>query len=203
ESEEKYRTLVEAETTGILIVGEDGLIRYANPAARQLLGRDEAEVIGAPIDKFLTDVHGGDEVELIHSGGGVRIAEKRVAAVNWDGQACSLVLLHDITQRKEDEIRLNRLNRTYKVQRECSSALVNAQSEQELLDSICRNLVEVGEYRFAWIGFVAADSSVTPAASAGYGAGYLSLVKVETSAESVHGRGPVGLAIRTGVPCVS
>lgn len=203
ESEEKYRTLVEAETAGILIVGEDGLIRYANPAARQLLGRDETEVIGVPIGRFLTDVHGGDEVELIHSSGGVRIAEKRVAAIQWDGQACSLVLLHDITQRKEDEIRLNRLNRTYKVQRECNSAVVNAQSEQELLDSICRNLVEVGEYRFAWIGLVAPDSSVMPAAWAGHEAGYLSLARVKISEESVHGRGPVGTAIRTGMPYVS
>jgi hypothetical protein len=47
---------------------------------------------------------------------------------------------------------LNRLNRRLRTLSECNSALFQAESEQELLQSICDILVAGGEFRLAWIG---------------------------------------------------
>ncbi len=43
---ERYRHLVEAETAGVVVVDGSRVVRYANPAAGQLLGRTPEELVG-------------------------------------------------------------------------------------------------------------------------------------------------------------
>ena len=81
----------------------------------------------------------------------------------------------------------------------CNQTLVRATDEAALLSDICRIAVEVGGYRLAWIGFAEQDEakSVRPIACAGSGSEALKNWPF-TWAEGLHGRGPTGLAIRTG-----
>ncbi|HXF67692.1 MAG TPA: PAS domain S-box protein [Burkholderiales bacterium] len=81
----------------------------------------------------------------------------------------------DITAAKLAEERLQRVNRARRVLAECSHALVYATSERELLQAMCRIVVESGGYVQAWIGLAQDDErkSVLPAASAGFEEGYL------------------------------
>ncbi len=65
----------------------------------------------------------------------------------------------DITERKQTEVRLKRLNRTYAVVSACNQAVVQAEDETLLLDTFCRNLVEVGGYGLAWVGYLSPDDS--------------------------------------------
>jgi len=77
-----------------------------------------------------------------------------------------------------------------------------AESEQELLQSICEILVAGGEVRLAWIGYCEddAEKTVRPVAQAGSGLDYLE--RVETSwGERETGQGPAGIAARTGKAC--
>jgi signal transduction histidine kinase/putative methionine-R-sulfoxide reductase with GAF domain len=87
--------------------------------------------------------------------------------------------------------------------RQCNRVLVRAADEAELLQSVCRLIVEMAGYCLAWVGFAAKDDrqSVVPAGQAGFEKGYLEIVNV-TWADSPRGRGPVGTAIRTGKACV-
>lgn len=111
--------------------------------------------------------------------------------------------LRDITEHRRNEARLYRLNRTLTVLSECNQALVRAEDEVKLLDDFCRHLVEIGGFRFAWVGYLEDEArSVRPVAYAGYEAGYLDTVKI-TWAETERGRGPTGIAIRTGEPVVT
>ena len=47
---------------------------------------------------------------------------------------------------------LERVNRALRVLSRCNQALVRAVDEDELLHSVCRTIVEVGEYKLAWVG---------------------------------------------------
>jgi two-component system cell cycle sensor histidine kinase/response regulator CckA len=105
----------------------------------------------------------------------------------------------DITEEKRAEAELRRMNRALKTLSQCNQAMARAGAEAELLDEICRIIVEVGEYRFAWMGFAQddAEKTIRPVARAGHEEGYLSQVKF-TWSDSESGRGPAGAAVRTG-----
>ena len=105
-------------------------------------------------------------------------------------------------QREAYEEILGRLNRRLRALYRCTSAFFQAESEQELLQSICDILVAGGEVRLAWIGYCEddAEKTVRPVAQAGSGLDYLE--RVETSwGERETGQGPAGIAARTGKAC--
>src|SRR5712692_7883912 len=105
-------------------------------------------------------------------------------------------------QREAYEDMLGRLNRRLRALYQCTSALVQAESEQALLQSICEILVAGGEIRLAWVGYCEddAEKTVRPVAQAGYGVEYLERLKTSWGEMEI-GRGPVGIAARTGNPC--
>ena len=106
----------------------------------------------------------------------------------------------DITARRRAEEKLAVVDRALKTTSACNRALVRATNERDLLKKICRAIVEEGGYRMVWIGFPETDEkkSMRVVASAGYEKGYLQQVKINWSAGDERGRGPSGLAFRTG-----
>jgi|GEM_PF-965452 PAS domain S-box-containing protein len=106
-------------------------------------------------------------------------------------------------ERKRAEDDLWRLNRALRTLSECNLAMVRATTEEELLQKVCRILVDQGGYRMAWVGYAERDETKTvrPVAIAGVEEGYLASVKI-TWADDEFGRGPTGTAIRTRVPYV-
>src|SRR5262247_4878985 len=101
--------------------------------------------------------------------------------------------LLDITERKQTEDNLARLNRTLQTLYQCNQALVHATAEYELLQAVCRILVEVGGLRMAWVGYreFNAEKTVRPVAQAGYEQGYVESVKA-TWSNTERGQGPIG-----------
>ena len=77
------------------------------------------------------------------------------------------VIIHDLSDRQEIEEELCLLNRSLRTIWECSQAMVRASAESELLDEICRIIVEIGKYPLAWIGVPETDTTVTPISCAG------------------------------------
>jgi signal transduction histidine kinase len=77
-------------------------------------------------------------------------------------------------------------------------AQVRASDEQQLVEDVCRIVVEVGGYRLCWVGMAEDDPerSVRPVARWGHDDGYVDGASV-TWADDERGRGPVGTAIRT------
>jgi len=80
---------------------------------------------------------------------------------------------------------------------------VRATDESELLQSVCRLIVESGGYRMVWVGFAEQDEakSVRPVAQAGFDDGYVEALKL-TWADTERGRGPTGITIRTRQPMI-
>jgi len=112
-------------------------------------------------------------------------------------------ILKDDAKTKQTNRELRDLTRALRTLSECNQALVRAPEEAALLADICRILVEHGGYRMAWIGFALQDDAKTvqPMAQAGCAQGYLETAQI-TWADTERGRGPTGIAIRTGQPAV-
>ncbi|HEY6837930.1 MAG TPA: GAF domain-containing protein, partial [Geobacteraceae bacterium] len=107
----------------------------------------------------------------------------------------------DMKQRKEALTRLNRSLRAYS---ECHQALIRAHDEVQLMQEVCRTIVEAGGYRVAWVGLAENDEgmSIRPVVQWGDEKGYVKNLRVSW-ANIDRGRGPTGVAIRSGQPVVA
>lgn len=108
-------------------------------------------------------------------------------------------VVHDISERKRAEHALNRLNRELRAISNCNQVLMRAEDEQTLLNEVCHIVCKDAGYRLAWVGFAQEDAAKTvrPMAWAGTDDGFLQRADI-TWADTDHGRGPTGSAIRTG-----
>lgn len=111
----------------------------------------------------------------------------------------SIGTVHDITESREAEMSLERLNRALKTLSSCNRELVHGIEETQLLRSMCRVIVGGGGYRMAWVGYAQQDAekSIRPVAQAGFGEGYLESVGF-TWADTGIGQRPAGKAMRSG-----
>ncbi len=107
--------------------------------------------------------------------------------------------VHDITGRKQAELKVQRLNRYLRAISDANQVIVRATDETDLLTRVCQCIVETAGYRFAWVGFAESDppKMVSPAASYGFDDGYLETTII-TWADDEHGHGPTGMAVRNG-----
>jgi PAS domain S-box-containing protein len=184
-----------------------------DPAIGSLSRQDFIEHVVHPDDReYATQrynevVHDGKpydlECRVVRPDGCLRFVQSLGEAIQGpDGTVVRLVgALLDITERKQSEDNLARLNRTLQTLYQCNQALVHATDEYELLQAACRILVEVGGLRMAWVGYreVDLEKSIRPVAQAGYNEGYVESVKA-TWEDTERGHGPTGTAIRTGKP---
>lgn len=144
-------------------------------------------------------------------------------------RAISMVgVISDITERKnfEEELRKSRdeleikvkertselqlktdelwhSNRALRTISACNQVMIHSQTEEELVKEICSVIVKESGYKMAWIGLAENDKNKTvrPVAFSGFEEGYLEKAKI-TWADTERGRGPTGIAIRTGQPTI-
>jgi len=109
-------------------------------------------------------------------------------------------LTHDITARKKAEETQRHLNRELRAISKCNETLLRAVDEQTLLNDICHIVCDEVGYRMAWVGYAEHDNAKTvrPVAWAGSENGYLTNVDTSWADDTERGRGPVGIAIRSG-----
>jgi len=132
--------------------------------------------------------------------GAVIDMEISVGGIHFNGVAARQVLGSDVTQRLRMERELTRVGRAQRLLSACNETIVRAKSRADLLQAICRIAVDIGGYRMGWVGMACddADKTVQPVAHAGYNEGYLQALRLSWSADSPAGRGPAGVAIRSG-----
>ncbi len=108
--------------------------------------------------------------------------------------------LSDLTESKQAELELTRLNRALRMLSACNESLIRATNEMQLLTEICRITVEIGGYRMAWVGYAQDDAahSIKPMGHAGAHSNYISNIKASWSEADPKGRGPAGKTIRSG-----
>lgn len=113
------------------------------------------------------------------------------------------LLIREIQARIRAESSLQRANRTLKTLSESRQVLAKAVNESELLQEICRILVEDGRYRMAWVGLAEPDQnkSLRPLAHYGMDGDYLdSIIPIRINDEQKPS--PFWEAMSTGQPCI-
>jgi putative nucleotidyltransferase with HDIG domain len=100
---------------------------------------------------------------------------------------------------KRDRLVHKSLNRAFDTLREGNLALVRSHTETALLNKMCRVIVDLGGYPFAWIGFPENGryKKVHPVVYAGDENGYLSSIEL-TWSQIKRSKDPAGTAIQTG-----
>lgn len=205
----------------LLVLDAEGRIERINRMGCRLLGYREDELLGRSwFDGFLPEASNEDAREVFRQivAGNAELTEFHENAILPRDGVERLIAWHnrpltddsgkiigtlssgeDITERKQAELALQRALRAQQTLSACNSILVHADHEQRLLVDMCRNVVEQGGYRLAWIGFVAHDAakSVRPMASAGHDNGFVDALLL-TWADTERGQGPTGRAIRGG-----
>jgi hypothetical protein len=73
---------------------------------------------------------------------------------------------------------------------ECNQALVNASNEVDLMQTICRIVVEEGGYKMSWVGYAERDAekTVRSVANFGFDDGYFERARI-VWADVERGRG--------------
>ena len=108
--ERRLRKLINENADAILIVDDEGIVKFLNLAAESLFGRRFEEMIG---DQFGFPLTAGEttELDLVGGSGEPRVAEMRVVEIEWKGDKAYLASIRDITQRKHMEESLRKANK--------------------------------------------------------------------------------------------
>jgi len=111
------------------------------------------------------------------------------------------VFFTEITERKRAESKIKRLSQLYAALSQCNQAIVRATSETELFPQICRDTVEFGGMKMAWIGMIDEDSKmIRPVASFGAGTEYLNSINISLDPDSSSAGGPTFTSIHDDRP---
>ncbi len=107
-AEARLRKMVEATAAPLLLVDPGGTIVFANPAAAFLFGRPAAALQGSPLGLPVNEARPA-EVQIPQPDGTRRPAEMQFAAAELEGRDVLVVSLHDLTERKRYESRIEHL----------------------------------------------------------------------------------------------
>jgi PAS domain S-box-containing protein len=224
DSEEKLRTISSTAQDAIVMSDNDGRIEFWNPSAVRLFGHTAEEAIGKPLhelivperlretsksgfDRFKVTGQGpviGKTVELpsLRKDGIEFIAEHSISAAKQKGKWHAVALVRDITERKRSEQALHRSNRALRTLSAGNEILIHARDEPKLLQDMCRMMVELGGFRFAWIVYAARDGASEQRIAAHFGITERESEAVIAAWANTEYR-PTGDAIRTGQPQIA
>ncbi len=217
-SEEHYRVLFGDNPQPVWVYDYETLaILAANGAAIRLFGYTEAELLKMTLADLVPEEDHEQFAQVIESVRvgrplhGVHNRNRRkdgslvqlsVAGqtISLDGRKARIVQGVDITEQLRTERELSRVSRAQALLSACNESQVRATSEAALLENICRITVEKGGYAAAWVGFARDDVERTVEVMARWGeqTDVLSQVRVSWDENSPYGKGPSGLAIRSG-----
>jgi signal transduction histidine kinase/ActR/RegA family two-component response regulator len=127
------RNLIEKHPDGVVVVRDNGVICYVNPAAEALLGRPACALVGALFGRPLVPGE-TTEVDLFvprDRGTPGRVAELRAVEIAWEGVPAVLASLRDVTEQK-------RADRALRFLADASTELAGSLDSQTIVASVAR-----------------------------------------------------------------
>ena len=215
DAEKAYDVIAKNSTDIILHTDKVGLIEWISPSVQSILGLKSSQLIGTSATElfFRADIARlrawGDFVRA-----GDRLANIEVMIRRADGQF-QWMRMNAQPYRRDDAaisgtlISLSNIHSEVAIRRALNTLssgtrnLIRAESDDELLHSMCEAALADGGYEFAWYGLKKTDDSqkVEPICVTEQHRDYLAAIRISWAEEDI-GRGPVGRAIRTGLPVI-
>jgi len=180
---DRYRILFDLAPLCVHEIDADGRLIAMNPAGLAMMGvasedairgRDYLTLVGRSdrdrVRRLMANAFAGQacafefcaaaSVALARAQGAPATARPRhftscfIPSPGAHGHIDRLIgISQDISPHPEAEAELRRLNRAHAVLARCNRSLARAMGERGLLNAFCTNLVEVGGYCFAWVGY--------------------------------------------------
>jgi putative nucleotidyltransferase with HDIG domain len=104
-SEINFRNMIYSNADGILILDENSIVKFMNPAAESIFGTRAEHFIGQTFEHLIIPEK-PTELDITIGDGKSMVAEMRVMETEWEGQKVYLASLRDITDRKRMQQRL-------------------------------------------------------------------------------------------------
>ena len=101
-SRQRFNAIIETTCDGILILDPKGKVLYSNPSAEALLHSPGQALTGTELGMPVLEGE-TTEIEMVRPTKGLGHFQMRVQKTSWCGQEARLVVLTDITGRKETE----------------------------------------------------------------------------------------------------
>ena len=137
-AERNFRSVVELNRSGILVLDQRGTICFSNESAQILLDRGRDELIGMPFG--VPSGHLRAEMAVRRKDGSRGTAEMSATETEWEGAPASLVMLHDVTELKEAEA-----NARFLALHDMLTGLPNRRLFQERLERALERSLRSGE----------------------------------------------------------
>ena len=96
--EAQYRSALDNSADGNIVVNNQGIVLYTNPAAQEMFGHQHGELKGQPFPIILHPER-VDEIKFETPDGEERFAEVRTVKTAWEDRSALLATFRDITQR--------------------------------------------------------------------------------------------------------
>ncbi|HYL87594.1 MAG TPA: EAL domain-containing protein [Burkholderiales bacterium] len=223
ESDRRFRDMLGKVELVSLMLDSEARITYCNDYLLRLTGWRREEVQGK--DWFKTFIPPEEDLKQLfsdliadlpsawHHENEIltRVGERRL--IRWhnsvlrsaDGKVVGTASLgEDITDQKQAERKIQRLNRVYAVLSGINTLIVRARDRDELFRESCRIAVEHGRFKMVWIGVVDhAAGIVSPVASAGEVGDFFAAAPMAVMENKPGGHGLAGRAVRDMRPMVS
>jgi PAS domain S-box-containing protein len=217
-SEERFRTMVNAMPQLAWIARPDGHLFWYNQRWYQYTGTTPEQMEGwgwqrvhhpVELPKVLESwkaslatgkpfemtfpLRGADGIFRPFLTRGYPLKDEAGRVVQWLGTNT------DVSELKSAEEELKKLNRILKALSASDQAMTRSTDESEYLTEVCRIIAEECGHPLVWVGYAEQDEAKTvrPVAFYGFDQGYIDSLKV-TWADTERGRGPTGIAVRTG-----
>ncbi len=202
--------------TPVAVISADTTLQYANPVAGAVVESDPLALVGR---KMITLVHPDDREHVATTLAQVACGDPEGVFMQFRIRATSSrpwhvidCYSHNLTDDPDvrgilvsggdvsEQVTLAHALRTLS---RCSDIVVHANDEPTLTSNICRTIVESGRYVLAWVGYLEHDAEKSIRVVDSYGDdAFLDGITVSWG-DNQFGRGPTGIAVRTGTPQVT
>jgi diguanylate cyclase (GGDEF)-like protein/PAS domain S-box-containing protein len=221
DNERRLRDTVETAQDWIWELDEQGRFRFCSGAVASILGCQPGELIGRDFRDYLHEDERPKAASLLpppgQSGltgavarwcgadGRVRWLERNVVTIvdelqrpiGYRGAD------RDITVRRDQEARLQRLTRTYRMLSSTSSAILRLRDRGDFLEEVCRIAVQQGGYDRAVISLIDPGAAgLRPRARAGADSGSLRALDRAALDAGLESAGIGARAVRSGAPAI-
>jgi len=191
----RVSALTKSSPDAMIISNDKGVIMDWNAGAEKIFGYNAEEVIGSNIHMlmpeefherhekgFMNLLQGGKpkiigsivEFAGLRKNGEEFPLELSLAQWKSEGSHFFSAIIRDISVRKISEQKIYRLTQLYSALSQCNEAIVRSTCKNDLYQKICRNVVDLGGMKMAWIGELdQACNEIIKVASYGDVSGYL------------------------------
>ncbi|MDY7077241.1 MAG: PAS domain S-box protein [Chloroflexota bacterium] len=187
ESEERFRKMSASAQDAVMMIDNEGIISFWNPAAEKILGYSSQEALGKELHTLITPERYHEayrkgferykttgqgpavgktlELEAVKKDGTVFPIELSLSAVKLEGKWNAIGIMRDITERKQAEVERERLLAAEHKQRllaetlaEVTLTLTSRISHETVLDEILRQAQRVVPHSTANIALLKDDA---------------------------------------------